>query len=359
MKEILFEINGAIDHYGWQRYMLKSFLAKNAGTPVRIIINSFGGAVNEAIIMAQLLKDHGNATVEFRGMCASAATFLALGAKSREMQENSLWLAHKSSIPVNVYGHMNADQIEDAIKNLQKEKKNQDAFDLVIAKMYLQACENKGKTLEDVFNLMKEARWLLASEVLEWGFIDKIIPAKPLSAEVQAMHVEACAEFNLPTPAFTVDDEKKNDDTLADSFFAKLKSLFTPKVEDNVNTNPNNNSNNMDKNAIKTVLALLALDTLVPNAAGNVELSAEQLTKIENALAEGQRNKTELDAAASVLDSLSDSVKNITGVSNKAHAIKAVVDRIPTGVPAAAVAPTTTPVDYSTEAVDPINQFFN
>lgn len=358
MKEIVFEINGAIDHYGWQRYMLKSFLAKNAGTPVRIIINSFGGAVNEAVIMAQLLQDHGNATVEFRGMCASAATFLALGAKKREMQENGLWLAHKSSIPINVYGRMNADQIEKAISDLKKEKKNQDAFDLVIAKMYLQACENKGKTLEDVFKLMEEARWLLASEVLEWGFIDNIIPAKPLSAEVQAMHVEACAEFNLPTPAFTAETKHEDNVSLADSIVAKIKNLFAPKVEDNANNNPNI-SNDMDKSTIKTVLALLAVEALATNAAGKVELSVEQLAKIEDALAEGQRNKTELDAAASVLDSLSDSVKNITGVSNKANAIKAVIDRIPTGVPAAAVVPTTTPVDYSTDAVDPINQFFN
>ena len=95
MNEVVLEVNGMIDHYGWQRTNIRYFLNKNKGNAVRLKVNSFGGSVNEAIAISKLLEDHGNVTVEFIGFCASAVTWMAFGAKTREMHEDSLWLCHK------------------------------------------------------------------------------------------------------------------------------------------------------------------------------------------------------------------------------------------------------------------------
>ena len=80
-----------------------------------------------------------------------AVTWMAFGAKTREMHEDSLWLCHKSSIRVDIYRTMNSDQLADTIKQLENEKKNQDAIDLIIAKKYADMCADKDKSLAAVF----------------------------------------------------------------------------------------------------------------------------------------------------------------------------------------------------------------
>ena len=69
MNEVVLEVNGMIDHYGWQRTNIRYSLNKNKGNAVRLKVNSFGGSVNEAIAISKLLEDHGNVTVEFIGFC--------------------------------------------------------------------------------------------------------------------------------------------------------------------------------------------------------------------------------------------------------------------------------------------------
>lgn len=361
MNEVVLEINGGIDHYGWQRTNIRYFLNKNKENAVRIKINSFGGSVNEAIAISKLLENHGNVTVEFIGFCASAVTWMAFCAKTREMHEDSLWLCHKASIRVDIYRTMNADQLADTIKQLQNEKKNQDAIDLIIAKKYVDMCADKDKTLSDVFDLMKQERWLTADEVKEWGFIDNIIPGiNKVTDEYRNLLVEnsAVLEFPLPTIDNKTEDPVIDNQTgsgLVDRIVSSIKAIFTPMPKDPENNNPNTNSI-MNKNFVM-VNALLGVEGLTENN-GKVELTTDQLQTICNALKEADSNKQTVTKATEALDAISPNIKNIAGLENKVQAVAVVVNMVPKGVPAGNALPKEDKVDdFSETAKDPVNEY--
>lgn len=367
MEESVLEVNGMIDHYGWQRTNIKWHLNKNQGKKVRCKINSWGGSVNEAIAISKLFEEHGNVTVEFIGFCASAVTWMAFGAASREIHEDSLWLCHKSSIPVDIYGSMNSDQIESTIKQLQNEKKSQDAIDLIIAKKYADKCAVKGKTIKDVFDLMKEERWIPADECLNWGFVDHIIPGiNKVSNDFRNLMIENCAALKLPVPSFPEDSESHNDgandsylkkilDGLNSLIFSNKKETYPEGGQININSNKNQTMNE----TFVAVNTLLAIEGLAEND-GKVELTLEQMQKICDAVNQSTTIKTSVDDAVAALDSISPNVKAIDGLTNKIHAVKALVNLIPTGTPAGNLIPKNKPEDkdYSDSKVDPVNNFF-
>lgn len=362
MNEVVLEVNGMIDHYGWQRTNIRYFLNKNKGNAVRLKVNSFGGSVNEAIAISKLLEDHGNVTVEFIGFCASAVTWMAFGANTREMHEDSLWLCHKSSIRVDIYRTMNSDQLADTIKQLENEKKNQDAIDLIIAKKYADMCADKDKSLADVFDLMKQERWLSADEVKEWGFIDNIIPGiNKITDEYRNLLIENCAALNFPLPAIIdkQDDTLANDEvseSLVNRIVNSIKAIFTPMPQSTEDNNPINNSTIMNKTFVM-VNALLGVEGLAENN-GKVELTIDQLQKICNALKEADGNKQSVTKATEALDAISPNIKGITGLENKIQAVAVVLNMVPKGVPAGNALPKEDKVDdFSETAKDPVNEY--
>lgn len=364
MNEVILEVNGIIDHYGWQRTNIRYILNKNKGNAVRCKVNSWGGSVNEAIAISKLFEEHGNVTVEFIGFCASAVTWMAFGAKTREMHEDSLWLCHKSSIRVDIYRTMNADQLSETIKKLENEKKNQEAVDLIIAKKYVDMCADKNKTLSDVFDLMKQERWLNASEVLEWGFIDNIIPGiNKVSDDSRNLIFENCAALNFPLPALPepkVDDQDNS--TLVERIVDSVKAIFKPMEkpedvsEEQESINPINNPTVMNKNFVM-VNALLGVEGLAENN-GTVELTIEQLQTICNALKEADNNKQSVTKATEALDAISPNIKSITGLENKIQAVAVVINMVPKGIPAGNDLPKDDPQDIFAEtAKDPVNSY--
>lgn len=352
MEEIVLEVNGIIDHYGWQRSNIRYFLNKNKDKRVRCKVNSWGGSVNEALAISKMFEEHGNVVVEFIGFCASAVTWMAFGASSREMHEDSLWLCHKSSIPVDVYGQMNADQLDTAIHQLQNDKKNQEAVDLIIAKKYADMCVSKGKTIKDVIDLMKQERWISAEDVLAWGFIDKVIPGiNKVTNEYRNLMMENCAALQFPLPDFPEEKPKEN---LAEKILNGMKALLNT---ENKNSNNPKNQETMNKTYV-AVNTLLGVDGLTEND-GKIELTADQMKKICDAISSASTNRQSVEDAEKALDSLSDNIKGITGLTNKINAVKAVVSMLPTGVPAGNLIPNTTQtVDFSDSKKDPVNNYF-
>lgn len=356
MNEVILEVNGIIDHYGWQRSNIRYFLNKNKGNAVRCKINSWGGSVNEAIAISKLFEDHGNVTVEFIGFCASAVTWMAFGAKAREAHEDTLWLCHKSSIRVDIYAQMNADQLADAIKQLETEKKNQEAVDLIIAKKYADMCASKGKSIADVFNLMKQERWLQVNELMEWGFIDKIIPGiNQVTNEYREMLIENCAVLKFPVPAVPVVEPKTDNEEpdLVQRIVDGIVAIFKPKPKDEDTITNLNIQAVMNKNFVM-VNALLGVEGLTENN-GKVELTTDQLQIICNALKEADANKKSVTNATEALDAVSDNIKKITGLDNKIQAVVAVINMVPSGAPAGQqVPPKSSTEDYNE---DPVNNF--
>lgn len=322
-------ISGSIDGYGWFRWDVQSALSSHKDEEVHLIIMSPGGVVNEAIAISDLLAEHGNVTVEFSGLAASAATWLAFGAKRVIMHEDTLWLCHKSSAPVTEWSQMTADELQSYIDKLQGQKKSLEVVDAIVAKKYLDRASSKGKTLQQVVELMKEERYLPAADCLEWGFVDEVLPTKS-ELEGTTISNELLGAIHLPLMA---DEQPKTNAAAAASDYSSLverilngvKSLFTAnrQNEEPAHTktqNTNQPQTNMKKDYV-FVNALLQIEG-VEATDEKVTLTVNQLAEIENALKASKE-------AENALDEVSPNVKAITGLQNKVAAVKIMLDSAP------------------------------
>ena len=282
MNETVITLFGTIDRYWYNKNYLKYFLDKAKGQPVRLKVSSYGGDVAEAVAMSALMAEHGNVTVEFISFNASAATVLAFGAKSIEMHEDGMWLAHKCSLGVDIWGQLNADQLEDTIKELQNKKKSAEAIDLMIAQKYI---NRSGKSLKDIITLMEEERWMPAAEAKEWGFIDKIIPGTHKKPQVTNEMTDCFTALGLPLPA--IDSEGKpepegRDKNLVSQIIDGIKGLFPTGNK----TDISNSSNTVMRKEFTFINQIL-------NSEGIEEKDGKMLLTVENLQAINDAVKTE------------------------------------------------------------------
>ena len=374
MNETVITLFGAIDRFWYNKNYLKYFLDKAKDQPVRLKISSPGGDVAEAIAMSSLMAEHGNVTVEFISFNASAATILAFGGKSIEMHEDGMWLAHKCSLGVDIWGQLNADQLEDTIKELQNKKKSAEAIDLMIAQKYI---NRSGKSLKDVITLMEEERWMPAAEVKEWGFIDRIIPGVHKKPQVTNEITDCFTAIGLPLPVLNASESetqpKGNDRNLVSQIIDGIKSLF-----------PANNTSEDISNS-NTVISMRKEFTFINQILncegieekdGKISLTVEDLQAINNAIKVSNEAKTKaesdltaantarqtaennLTAVVNDLDSLSDSVKNAADNKTKVQVIRNIVAKIP-GTATASHQESNEDSKFADIATDPINSYEN
>ena len=269
---------------------------------------------------------------------------MAFGAKRIIAFEDTLWLCHKCMVPVEVYKMMNSDEVTAFIKKLESDKKSQEAIDTIIANKYFDRCSSKGKTMKNVLDLMSEEKWITAAEAVEWGFIDEVQKGNKVVNEMRDFMAVNCAEFKLPAlPTAQAPQVEDTEDTnkIIDWFKNHIPSIFNKGVEKE--ETPTVTTQTEDKTQIimnKTFIAvntILNVEGLTENN-GKVEMTAEQLQIINDAIANSQAQKKELDNAVAALDAISENVKNIEGITNKVNAVKMVVNMVPTGMPAGASA---------------------
>lgn len=329
MNEVVIDLNGVIDDYGYFRSQVKYHLQKNSGQPVRIRLNSYGGSVAEALAISKLFEEHGNVTVELMGYAASAATWMGFGAKSVEMHEDTLWLCHKCAVAIDEWGYKNADDLQRIIEELNAQKKSAEVIDLTIAKKYLDRCKDKSKNLTDILSLMKESRYISSEDCLAWGFVDRVIPGiNKAKLQNQINIVNALNLPAVPDDFFPSDPPKSEFAVAFDNLMSNLRSFFSKdRIEDkhtSQTTSTTQTQNSMNER-FKLVRQLLGVTGFTENN-GHVTLSLADLQVIEDEL-------NAVQSACNELNAISDHIKNIDGLSNKVNALKLVIDRIPTGMP--------------------------
>lgn len=343
-------ITGILDSWGYQRSNVSYQLNRYKGMPVLCVINSLGGNVNEGLAISKLFEQHGDVVVRFIGCCASAATWMAFGAKEIEIAEDAFLMVHNCSNLISIYKSMKIEDIETTIKELESVKKSQEAFNLTVAKKYADRAIEK-KTMEDIITLMAEERWMTANEALEWGFVDRVIPGvNRMNEESRNQIVQNCVALNLPAPHFQQQEEKsivreildgvkgmiryavKNDVAIEDG---QLEPTTPSATEESTNNQSNNQKGFAMNKKFVNLIALLAIaSNQVTEEDGSVTLDMDQLEHIENALAEAKKRGQQLKDVEDVLDSVSDNVKIMDGLKNKALALKGLVGQFPIQAPA-------------------------
>lgn len=353
MERKVININGVLDDWGWLRSTVQYMLNKHKNDPVLCIVNSYGGSVNEGLAISKLFEEHGDVVVRFIGCCASAATWMAFGAKSIEIAEDALFLVHQCSNLVAIYKSMKVEDIDATIKKLESMKKSQEAINLIIAKKYADRIP-EGKTLEDVLQLMAEERWMTANETKEWGFVDKVIPGiNRMTKDAQNLVTMNCASLNLPVPHF---EEPKEETSVVSQIIDGIKNLLHPEnkgTEEDASEEPvihstekeqtvSNNQNkqsSMNKKFINLIALLAIANDATTDEEKGATLAHEQLQLIENALANAKAKEQTLKDVEDALDAVSDNVKKMEGVKNKALALAGLVDKFPSQAPAGNMVP--------------------
>ena len=259
------DIDGQIGQYGYSKQYVRQILAQYKGQPVNVRVNSLGGSLDDALDIAARFNEHGDVTVFMFGYCASAATVLALGAKKTVIDENAFYLVHKVMNWVDIWDTLNADQLQDLIDELEKNKRDNEKMDLVLAKMY---AKKSGHTANEIMAVLKEAAWLTADEAKNWGFVDEIGTGLKYAPAAIENKLNA---FGLPLP-------KPRENKL--SAIDKIKNMFNKNVSAML-------TNYLNLNALLKVEGFEERENSVP-------MTADQLTAIDN----------ELKANAAAIESL-------------------------------------------------------
>lgn len=272
------DIDGAIGQWGYSKQYVRSILEANANRDVNVRVNSLGGSLDDALDMAARFNEHGRVTVYMFGYCASAATVLALGAKKTVIDKNAFYLCHKVMNWVEVWGTLNADEIAATIAELEKNKKDNEKMDLVLAAMY---AKKSGKTVNDMMKVLTEAAWLNATEVKEMGLVDEISEGLVYNSSIE--NKLNAMGLPLPTPRRA---EK--------SVLASIKTIF-------------NNQKAMLTNFLNlnTLLGVEGFE----DKENAVQMNAEQLTAVDNAL---KANAAEIEALKADIAAKENTIKELT-----------------------------------------------
>lgn len=133
--------------------------------PITVHINSPGGSVTDALAIYSILRKHkGHITAIVDGLCASAATIVALAANEIVMAEHSLMMVHN---PWTV-----------ASGDAAQMRKTADTLDVASREMVALYTERTGLSGERVAAIMGAETWFNAYEAVEAGFAHRIDDAE-------------------------------------------------------------------------------------------------------------------------------------------------------------------------------------
>ncbi len=320
-------LKGYVGGIDFDRNYVDYVLARNEGKPVHVLIDSLGGSLATALSIASAFKQHGDVSVHFVGMNASAATIASLGAKHISIDSSAMYLVHKCSAEFFEWGNLNADQLATVRDNCEAAIRDLNKLDNNVASMYSAKCS---KPQADLLDLMREGGWLTAKEAKEWGFVDEVTDfgeSKPVLTDAVA---SAMAAAGMPIPNIPTDRQPSasqslganvdevgapNDQTFGNDsafarFLAAIASLFkssSAKAEHDIASQQATETkedlivvNNPSPKPSATMLQSLSLLGEVLNIEGfavgenGVTLTAEQATAIERAIAERDKRNTEL-----------------------------------------------------------------
>ena len=227
------EFYGPISEYSWlgDEITPAKFKADlydvGKGGPVTVRINSGGGEIIAASVIRSMLTEYpGKVTARIDGLCASAATMVAMGADEVLMQDTSYFMIHDPGYSMLV-GWLDSTTLTELSDHLKRMKGG-----LVDAYVY-----RTGLQSEEIARMMRNETWMTAKEAVELGFADEVIhggkPARMnasvANAILNSVNCPQCLAENpgLPDVVLGVDDlEPAGSDTEVDVLRDELDLFF-------------------------------------------------------------------------------------------------------------------------------------
>ena len=332
--EAVIEIYGQIGYEGWDREddentarlmsgELDRIKALNAKR-ITVKINSLGGDVNHALAIHDLLAEHpALVTTQINGLCASAATIVAMAGKERRMSKNALFLIHQCSAYV---GRANQEQ-------LAQELETQKTVNGRMLDIYTAACNGKEAEISDLLKANNGlGKWLTASEAKDFGFVTDIYNE---SRKTACFTQSAFSDNGLPALPEAYADMVAAEDTR--SPWQSLVDLLTKHFSGN--DNPQNQTLTDMKKLFPLLAVALALqDTAAYDPEKGASLTDTQLKAIEGKLTELDTLLKERETLVKEKQALVDEKATLTAqlatLTADRDRLKGIVDAVPTETPA-------------------------
>jgi ATP-dependent protease ClpP protease subunit len=291
------------------RYVLNN----NKDKDVHVGFCSLGGFVKDGLEINQAFKDHGNVHAHAFGMNASIATIAMLGCKTIDIVKGSFFLIHNVSTWIDKYEQNNKEQLDNYIKQLQKQRDTMKTFDDVLASMYADKCK---KTVDECLEQMKKGTWLTAQQAKDFGLVDEIREdkeAEDAADQFNNQFVNLYSNSKIFKDVGIPPLPSSQNSSIADKYGNPTHSFLQKTWLGLQNLFLNNQANNQKNNMIKifaSVQALLACEGFTPLDDGTIALTQEQLKKIEDQLTNQKKtlgeNGSAMKAAAEAVKKLKD-----------------------------------------------------
>ena len=332
--EAVIEIYGQIGYEGWDREddentarlmsgELDRIKALNAKR-ITVKINSLGGDVNHALAIHDLLAEHpALVTTQINGLCASAATIVAMAGKERRMSKNALFLIHQCSAYV---GRANQEQ-------LAQELETQKTVNGRMLDIYTAACNGKEAEISDLLKANNGlGKWLTATEAKDFGFVTDIYNE---SRKTACFTQSAFSDNGLPALPEAYADMVAAEDTR--SPWQSLVDLLTKHFSGN--DNPQNQTLTDMKKLFPLLAVALALqDTAAYDPEKGASLTDTQLKAIEGKLTELDNLLKERETLVKEKQALVDEKATLTAqlaaLTSDRDRLKGIVDAVPAETPA-------------------------
>lgn len=220
--------------------LLERFTEIGNVSKINVNISSFGGSLNDGIVIYDLLREHpARITTKVYGMTASAATVIAQAGNERLISENAMYLVHQPMI-------LTAGNINDHKENLELLESAQEQ----LISIYNKRTKKSKKELRELIEENNgNGKWLTAKEAVEFGFADSTF--EPSSKGMKNFSKEIMNQYKLPE--INNDMDKTILDRL-DEMFNNFIAKLTPSKEEE---KPVENKANVEEiqNAINEVKA--------------------------------------------------------------------------------------------------------
>ena len=319
MKKYDLYLTGEVGGWGITADFVKYILDKKKDQPVDVAICSLGGYVNTGLQIYELFRNHGQVTCYFLGMSASAATFMAMGAKKVVMSKNALILIHNAMGRVFEWGDMNKEQLDELVKRLQFQRSQLNTIDDVLAEIY---AEKSGKPIDDVKEKMKVAAWIKASDAKDFGLVDEIADAEQIPTNVRNIYTNSLIkDMGLPAlpKGFNPQTGEENPTAGVLQKVVEMLKGLTPEPS------TDKSQNEMKITVFAALAALLAVkDGFEADEKGNVSLTQDQLKSVDDELKRMtdackqatntlKTQKAKIDQLEKEKNDLAEQVKNLKG----------------------------------------------
>lgn len=332
--EAVIEIYGQIGYEGWDREddentarlmsgELDRIKALNAKR-ITVKINSLGGDVNHALAIHDLLAEHpALVTTQINGLCASAATIVAMAGKERRMSKNALFLIHQCSAYV---GRANQEQ-------LAQELETQKTVNGRMLDIYTAACNGKEAEISDLLKANNGlGKWLTATEAKDFGFVTDIYNE---SRKTACFTQSAFSDNGLPALPEAYADMVAAEDTR--SPWQSLVDLLTKHFSGN--DNPQNQTLTDMKKLFPLLAVALALqDTAAYDPEKGASLTDTQLKAIEGKLTQLdtllKERETLVKEKQALVDEKASLTAQLAALTADRDRLKGIVDAVPTETPA-------------------------